>query len=461
VIGPRTVKGRLLSVIVVSVAAALALMTAGFNVLLARSLSSDAAKLAGALAAGERDVLRVVDGRLVLEEAPEFAGLESQVWVLSGDRVLEAPRANKVVDRVARGLGSSPARSFDVPRRQVRLFATPVLGGGQQVGTIVVGISMAPYERTRRIALAASLILAAGLLVVVALSARWLLEAALTPVAKMTEDAERWSVRDLDRRFAMGEPRDELTHLGATLDGLLDRLAGSLRREQRFTAELSHELRTPLARISAEAEVALRRERPAGEYRDALETVLRSARQMTRMVETLLAAFQQETGLARGRADVGQVLAVAAAAVSDCVSRRGLELAVAPGDSHLDVGVESDFALRILGPVVENACRFAATRIEMGAGHSGTGDVVISISDDGPGVPADDRERIFEPGVRGEEPAASQGEDSFGAGVSPTGAGLGLALSRRLARAASGDVVAVEPARGAAGARFLVRLPSG
>ena len=69
----------------------------------------------------------------------------------------------------------------------------------------------------------------------------------------MTEDAAAWSEHDLDRRFELGEPYDELTRLAATLDALLDRLAASMRHEQRFTAELSHELRTPLARISAEA----------------------------------------------------------------------------------------------------------------------------------------------------------------------------------------------------------------
>ena len=77
----------------------------------------------------------------------------------------------------------------------------------------------------------------------------------------MTRQAAAWSEHDLDRRFALGEPHDELGELAATLDGLLDRLAASLRREQLFLAELSHELRTPLARVMAESELALRRER--------------------------------------------------------------------------------------------------------------------------------------------------------------------------------------------------------
>ena len=70
---------------------------------------------------------------------------------------------------------------------------------------------------------------------------------------------EAWSEHDPGRRFAAGEPYDEISQLAAMLDGLLDRLAASLRREQRFSAEMSHELRTPLAKIRAEGELALRR----------------------------------------------------------------------------------------------------------------------------------------------------------------------------------------------------------
>ena len=80
----------------------------------------------------------------------------------------------------------------------------------------------------------------------------------------MTEQAEAWSEHDLDRRFGLGEPHDELTRLASTLDRLLDRIAASLRHERRFSAELSHELRTPLAKVTAEAELALRRPREPG-----------------------------------------------------------------------------------------------------------------------------------------------------------------------------------------------------
>src|SRR5205085_12174873 len=141
------------------------------------------------------------------------------------------------------------------------------------------------------------------LLLVVALAARWLLLASLRPVGRMTRQAAEWSEHDLRRRFALGEPYDEVSELAATLDRLLDRLAASLRREQRFSSELSHELRTPLANLLAETELGLRRERSGPEYRESLAAVRRSAEQMSGILETLIAAARAETGLARGTSD--------------------------------------------------------------------------------------------------------------------------------------------------------------
>ena len=115
----------------------------------------------------------------------------------------------------------------------------------------------------------------------------------------MTEDAAAWSEHDLDRRFELGDPYDELTRLAATLDALLDRLAASMRHEQRLTAELSHELRTPLARISAEAELALSRPRTGDDYRAGMEAIGRSAEQMTRTIDALMAAARQEARVER------------------------------------------------------------------------------------------------------------------------------------------------------------------
>ncbi len=246
----------------------------------------------------------------------------------------------------------------------------------------------------------------------------------------------------------MGDPHDELTQLAHTLDALLDRLAASLRRERRFSAEVSHQLRTPVAKIRAEAELALRRERDADYYQEALRSVVRSADQMTSTVETLLAAAQETGILLKGRAEATQVLKDVAVSVGVLAGDNGVDVSVSPS-KDLGVGVGADIVAQIVRPVVENACRFAASEVRLSARRKGK-EVRFFVEDDGPGVLEEEREKIFEPGMRG---SAARGEQH-----ASRGAGLGLSLARRLARAASGDV---ELEDSEVGARFVVRLPSG
>ena len=202
-----------------------------------------------------------------------------------------------------------------------------------------------------------------------------------------------------ERRFAAGVPYDEISQLAATLDGLLDRLAASLRREQRFSAEMSHELRTPLAKIRTEGELALRRDREPAEYRRALEIVVCNATQMTTIIETLVAAEQNEGGLARGRCDAQAV--IESLVGSSTVGRNGgVRVEPQMPGSRLVLGVDVDVAAMILQPVVENACRLAASVVRLSAQRRGGG-VEIRVDDDGPGVRADESELIFEPGTRG------------------------------------------------------------
>jgi signal transduction histidine kinase len=262
----------------------------------------------------------------------------------------------------------------------------------------------------------------------------------------MTRQAAEWSEHDLDRRFALGEPHDELSELAATLDGLLDRLAASLRRERRFSAELSHELRTPLAGLLAESELALRRERTPEQYRESLRQIQAGAAQLSRTVDALVAAARHEAGASRGTADANEVATAAAAAVAQLASDRGVAVDVLPGARRQRIGVDADLAERILQPVVENACLYGEDRVRI-AVDGGGGTIRYVVEDDGGGVDPEEHELIFEPGVRGAA-ALATGE---------SGAGLGLSLARRLARTVDGDVVAEA---GTAG-RFVIRLPSG
>jgi signal transduction histidine kinase len=439
------IRRRLLLSVVAGVLLALVALIAGFNIILARTLDHDARSLVRSRAASTVATLRVAHERIHLVETPDTGLPDSYVWVFSGRRTLEQPNAGAVVNRAAASLTTGPARFLDLAASHTRLYGSPVLQNGRRIGTVVAGLSLAPYDHTRRLALIASLVLGAAVLLVVSLAAYWLLGAALQPVVRMTRQAAAWSERDLDRRFALGEPHDELSELAATLDGLLDRLAASLRREQRFSAELSHELRTPLARVTAESELALRREREPSEYRRALERINESATYLTRTVNALLAAARHESGGTRGTADARAVAEAAVRGCAELAAERGLRVRVDTAAAGFRLGLDRDLAERILQPVLENACRYGEHDISISVACKNSS-VTYTVEDDGAGVASEESERIFEPGVRGSA-ARNTGE----------GAGLGLALSRRLARSTGGDV---EAQAGAGGGRFVVTLPS-
>jgi signal transduction histidine kinase len=263
----------------------------------------------------------------------------------------------------------------------------------------------------------------------------------------MTAQAAAWRQIESSQRFNLGPPRDELTQLAATLDGMLDTVASSLRHEQRFSAELSHELRSPLSSVIAEAQLALRHGRTLEEHRAGYERVLAAAQQMRRTLETLLTAARIEHEHSHGSGDAAQAARAAARGCTELAARCGITIIVDEPGAPLRVGVETDVVERVLAPLVENACHYGATLVRIGVARGG-GAVTFTVLDDGPGVSEHNRERIFEPGWRG------------GSGRQPNGhgAGLGLPLARRLARAAGGDVRA--ESRGEGG-RFTARLPPG
>jgi signal transduction histidine kinase len=438
---PTGIRRRLVLATAVATALGLAGVTVAFNLVLSDRLDRDANDLLRTRTQAEAADL-AVDGRAVrVRESPNDTALE-HVWVFAGRRVVERPLASAAVQRRVRALADARRQSFaDV--RDTRLLAHPVIERGHPVATVVAAVSLIPYEHTEHLALIASLILGGIILTVVAIFAWTSVGRALRPVAAMTTQAADWSEHDLDRRFALGPPRDELTGLAATLDALLGRLSASLRREQRFSAEVAHELRTPLANLRVETEIALARDRTPLELRQALAGVRRQTDRMAAVVDALVAAAERDADSHRGTVDAAEAARAAGRAHATLAEELGVALDVQPPPERIEVDVDAGFTARILAPVVENGLRYGRSHVSLSAVRDG-GAVRFEIADDGPGVMRDEAEAVFAPGVRG---SAADGS---------SGAGLGLALARRLARSAGGDVT-VEPGDGG---RFDVRLPA-
>jgi two-component system heavy metal sensor histidine kinase CusS len=442
-----TLRGRLTALAVLAAFVAVAVVTIAFNVLLGRSLDADAnRRLRSQAAAATTTVDYGNGGHLRVRESPDDAAIDQRVWVFEGRRALvRAPGERDLAKDVDALIGR--AHVFVQVSDDVRLYAAPLTVGGRQVGTVVTAEPLEAYERTRRVALFGSLGLAAVLLTTVCVLTWVTVGRALDPVREMTRSAAAWGSSDIERRFGAAPRPDELGELARTFDGLLDRLAASLRHEQRLSAELSHELRTPLARIMAEVQLLQRRERSRNDRQEALAVMARSAEQMHGILEMLMAAARADAHLDRGRSELGETLARIAGEWVAPPGARAVRVEARPSAGPLVAGVDEVVVERIVAPLLENAARHARSRVVLGA-DAQDGRVMVSVSDDGPGVPAEAREAIFEPG-RTARGTALNGH---------AGAGLGLPLARRLAHAAGGDLT-LAPAVPGTGAEFRIDLP--
>jgi signal transduction histidine kinase len=424
VTGPRTLRGRLALSATLTAGTAVVLLTVLFGVLLDRRLSAEAENVVRGRAESALATVHVQRGSLSTTESDAI--LDTGIWVYDGSTAIERPRGAPRLQAEADRLAGTDGRL--VRTQNSEFVSMAVRSGGRQVGTVVAAISLEPYERSSRATLVGALALGTVLVALVYAVARNVAARALRPVTEMTKQAGEWSATDTSGRFGAAARPGELAELAHTLDAVLGRLSAVLRREQQLSAEISHELRTPLAGIIAEADLFGARRRTPAEAESAMAVISEGARRMERILDTLLTAARAETGAVRGRCDV---VAVARGLLDDVTSDAPVQHA----------GAEAAVVERLLSPLVDNAFRYSsAVRIAV---TSTATDVLVSVLDDGPGIPAGAEETVFEAGYR-QEP-----------GDGHAGAGLGLALARRLARATGGEVTAAA----GPGGRFTVRLP--
>jgi signal transduction histidine kinase len=420
--------------------AGLAIITLGVNLILSNQLADDASAVLEERADAQLAALDVRDGHVGVRDAIHNEQLDRQTWVYAGDQAILRPPGAADLQRAADGLAAAPRVTERSLGEKFKLRAEPAYGPAHRhVGTVVVALPLTPYEHTERIARFGTLLIDAFVLAAGVLLVRLAVTKALQPVADMTQRAAEWSEHDLDRRFELGPPHDELTALSATLNGLLARIASSLRHEQRFSAEMAHELRTPLSGVRGEAELALGARDLPGDVREALEQILRGTERMEAVIETLLVAARNDARRAPGSADAAGAARIAVGSVEPAAHTAGVELAVSAPDRPLSVGADEDIVAQALHPLLDNAVRHARHAVTVAISQD-RAEVVFCVQDDGTGIEQARAEALFEPGTS-----------------DTGGAGLGLALARRLARSCGGDVSAVASGDGG---RFLLRLPA-
>ena len=445
---PATLRHRLALVALLTTAAWVAALTVLFNVALSNQLRHQADDVLRTRAQAALSTVDVsVDGTLTVRETANDAALDAGIWVYQGSEAIDRAPARASVQAAADQLAAARVPTFlDAEGNPaVRLFAQPIRrppgaagpASRPQVGTVVSALSVEPYRATSRTALLASLALAGAMVAGAYLVTRRVVARALAPVGEMADQAALWSAHDVGQRFGDAPRPVELRELATGLDTLLDRIGAALRHEKQLAGELSHELRTPLSVVAAETELLQSGPRDEDDRNRAYAAIAASTERMDALLDTLLAQAAQDAAEAPGRCSVEPVVHSALAAIDARLVR------TVSVTADLEAGVSPDVLGRILHQLLSNAVRYAVTTVTITARASGHV-VRLEVSDDGPGVPAAFGDMVFEPGRRAD---ATDGHP---------GAGLGLALARRLARTAGGDLLLDNTGPGA---RFVVLLP--
>lgn len=427
----RSLRVRLTAVVTFTVGLALALASIALVTTLSRSLVGGVKETAGAAVDRVAAALERGDppGELDRKEAKSILVIQVQD---SAGRVL---RTIPALTGRETGEGAEGFRPDDELVVASRTVDTP--DGGRtvvaisRVGPLTAGIDL----------VVTSLLVATPLLtVLVALLTWFAVDRALRPVEAIRRRAEVISHSTLAERLPATRSGDEVERLTDTLNEMLDRLDRGARRQREFVSDASHELRTPLAAMRADLEVSLAH-RGEPDWRAMVRRLLEDHRRLERLTGDLLMLARSDDAGASPLAEsvrLDELVAGELRAVTRCDLTSDLAPAVV-------TGVVPEL-VRLVRNVLDNADRQATERVEVRLVVDGD-QVVLTVDDDGPGVPPEQRERVFDRFYRLDSSRTRAGG----------GTGLGLAIVRRVAQGHGGDVAIHTSPLG--GARFEVRLP--
>lgn len=312
---------------------------------------------------------------------------------------------------------------------------------GRPVGKDLAG--MKPY--------AARLSLIGVGVLVIGLGGGWVLTSrSIRPIEQIAGAAKRISRGQLSERIPVEQPGSELGQLAEVLNSTFERLEDSFAQQKRFTADASHELRTPLSVLIAETQTVLSRERQAEEYREVLAGNLDTARQMKRLAEALLELARLDAGEERQpgpELEIGTLADEVIGRLQPLARTKSVSIK-RDGEVAMTSGSPERLAL-VISNLLENAIHHGRQdgTVIVTTRHEGD-EIVLQVSDDGPGIPAEDQPHVFERFYRADKSrTGSQGRY-----------GLGLAICRGLVEAEGGSIsVESEVGRGTC---FSVRLPA-
>jgi signal transduction histidine kinase len=323
----------------------------------------------------------------------------------------------------------------------LRVVALPVAGGGEVVAAIA-------YTSVADSVTVMTVILAAGmpLLLILLAGAVWLVTGSLLrPIGELRRGA---AAMMLPGSLPVPAARDEVRALADTLNDLLGRLASAQQRQRDLVSDTAHELRSPIASMRAQLEVAL--DHPSSQdWMETARDVHADTMRLAALAEDLLLLARLDEGAAGPDCQLSDMAVVC----RETAARYGAAVCF-HGEGPILARASAEAIRRIAVNLLDNAVRYAATSVRITV-SSLDGWATLTVTDDGPGIPAPDRERAFNRFTRLDD-ARQRDADGSGSGGGG-GAGLGLAIVRATAEI-HGGTAALEPAT-PTGLRAIVRLP--
>lgn len=253
---------------------------------------------------------------------------------------------------------------------------------------------------------------------------------ALLPLRRVQRAAERIGGQNLTDRVPVPQTGDEVESLATALNAMLGRLEGSFEAQRRFTSDASHELRTPVTAISGHASYLLRRTSPTGQQQESLKIIQSESERLTNLIASLLQLARSDSGaltLQRGPVFSALLLSDIVRELAPLAQAQHTALTSAGEDVTFEA--DADRLKQVLINLVSNALKAGAQTVTLHSERVGA-EVRLSVQDDGPGIPADQLERLFDRFYRLED---SRSRDQGGAG-------LGLSIARGIVDAHGGRI---------------------
>jgi len=387
---------------------------------------------------------RLPDGRVITNE-PALLGVQEE-----GESEPESPASRREEALAAAKLRAAPEGFTTIDAADLgglRIYVRPVSRQGVAVAHVAVGEPLAPVVRAQH-GVARTFLVAGLLALLAAIITGFLLAARVAqPLRRMAGTAAEVNAGDLSHRIGPIGASDEIQVLADSFDHMLDRLDDAFARQRAFVSDASHELRTPLTVVRGQLEVLARQ--PNVTHEEVVRVtrlVSAETERMERLVDDLLMLAKTEEGspLERRRIDLSEYVGDMFNALS-LTADRNFELGKV---SDVSIEADPDRLAQIIHNLTQNAVAHTQEGglVRLSAAANGRY-VRFAVEDDGPGIPPDQRDRIFDRFHRTDISRAR----------ATGGSGLGLAIARALVQAHGGRIRARESPEG--GARLEFDLP--